>query len=134
MCPLIAWVIVQAAALLSQLYLHRPALFSHPCPGRDVRGALPKEMVSHCLWPLPSPGKVLPELLQPYAERVEHLSEFLVDIKPSLVFDIMPLLDPFGPAGTDPSLEFLVVSEETHRGGMAINRFRLENVTPEGAH
>lgn len=72
-------------------------------------------------------SKVLPELLQPYAERVEHLSEFLVDIKPSLVFDIMPLLDPYGPAGTDPSLEFLVVSEETHRGGMAVNRFRLEN-------
>lgn len=80
----------------------------------------------------PSPGKLLPELLQPYAERVEHLSEFLVDIKPSLTFDIIPLLDPYGPAGSDPSLEFLVVSEETYRGGMAVNRFRLENVTPEG--
>lgn len=78
----------------------------------------------------PSSGKLLPELLQPYAERVEHLSEFLVDIKPSLTFDIVPLLDPYGPAGSDPSLEFLVVSEETCRGGMAVNRFRLENVTP----
>ncbi|XP_016048885.1 bifunctional coenzyme A synthase isoform X2 [Erinaceus europaeus] len=72
-------------------------------------------------------SKLLPELLQPYAERVEHLSEFLVDIKPSLTFDIIPLLDPYGPAGSDPSLEFLVVSEETYRGGMAVNRFRLEN-------
>lgn len=78
------------------------------------------------------PGKLLPELLQPYAERVDHLSEFLVDIKPSLTFDIVPLLDPYGPAGSDPTLEFLVVSEETYRGGMAVNRFRLENVTPEG--
>uniref|UniRef100_A0A8C2P558 Bifunctional coenzyme A synthase n=1 Tax=Capra hircus TaxID=9925 RepID=A0A8C2P558_CAPHI len=77
-------------------------------------------------------SKLLPELLQPYTERVEHLSEFLVDIKPSLTFDIIPLLDPYGPAGSDPSLEFLVVSEETYRGGMAVNRFRLENVTPEG--
>ncbi|ELW54980.1 Bifunctional coenzyme A synthase [Tupaia chinensis] len=77
-------------------------------------------------------SKLLPELLQPYAERVEHLSEFLVDIKPSLTFDVVPLLDPYGPAGSDPSLEFLVVSEETYRGGMAVNRFRLENVTPEG--
>lgn len=75
---------------------------------------------------------MLPELLQSYAERVEHLSEFLVDIKPSLAFDIIPLLDPYGPAGSDPSLEFLVVSEETYRGGMAVNRFRLENVTCEG--
>ncbi|KAI2583108.1 bifunctional coenzyme A synthase isoform X1 [Homo sapiens] len=72
-------------------------------------------------------SKLLPELLQPYTERVEHLSEFLVDIKPSLTFDVIPLLDPYGPAGSDPSLEFLVVSEETYRGGMAINRFRLEN-------
>lgn len=75
---------------------------------------------------------MLPELLQPYTERVEHLSEFLVDIKPSLTYDIIPLLDPYGPAGSDPSLEFLVVSEETCRGGMAVNRFRLENVTPGG--
>ncbi|XP_047613743.1 bifunctional coenzyme A synthase isoform X1 [Phacochoerus africanus] len=72
-------------------------------------------------------SKLLPELLQPYTERVEHLSEFLVDIKPSLSFDLIPLLDPYGPAGSDPSLEFLVVSEETYRGGMAVNRFRLEN-------
>ncbi|XP_049715541.1 bifunctional coenzyme A synthase isoform X3 [Elephas maximus indicus] len=77
-------------------------------------------------------SKLLPELLQPYEVRVEHLSEFLVDIKPSLTFDLIPLLDPYGPAGSDPSLEFLVVSEETYRGGMAVNRFRLENVTPEG--
>lgn len=77
-------------------------------------------------------SKLLPELLQPYTERVEHLSEFLVDIKPSLTYDIIPLLDPYGPAGSDPSLEFLVVSEETCRGGMAVNRFRLENVTPGG--
>ncbi|XP_006534319.1 bifunctional coenzyme A synthase isoform X1 [Mus musculus] len=72
-------------------------------------------------------GKLLPELLQPYAERVEHLTEFLVDIKPSLTFELVPLLDPYGPAGSDPTLEFLVVSEETYRGGMAVNRFRLEN-------
>lgn len=55
-----------------------------------------------------------------------------MDIKPSLAFDIIPLLDPYGPAGSDPSLEFLVVSEETYRGGMAVNRFRLDNVTCEG--
>lgn len=55
-----------------------------------------------------------------------------MDIKPSLAFDIVPLLNPYGPAGSDPSLEFLVVSEETYRGGMAVNRFRHEKVTCEG--
>lgn len=84
------------------------------------------------LFSAPSSGKLLPELLQPYAVRVERLSEFLVDVKPSLAFDVVPLLDPYGPAGSNPTLEFLVVSEETYRGGMAVNRFRLENVTPEG--
>ncbi|XP_044533002.1 bifunctional coenzyme A synthase isoform X2 [Gracilinanus agilis] len=53
-------------------------------------------------------NKVLRELLQPYTDRVKHLSEFLVDMKPSLAFDIVPLLDHYGPAGTDPSLECLV--------------------------
>ncbi|XP_043856614.1 bifunctional coenzyme A synthase isoform X2 [Dromiciops gliroides] len=72
-------------------------------------------------------NKVLRELLQPYTDRVKHLSEFLVDMKPSLVFDIVPLLDSYGPAGTDPSLECLVVSEETYRGGLAVNCRRLEN-------
>nr|XP_045014000.1 bifunctional coenzyme A synthase isoform X2 [Jaculus jaculus] len=72
-------------------------------------------------------SKLLPELLQPYEKRVECLSEFLVDVKPSLTFDVVPLLDPYGPAGSDPFLEFLVVSEETYRGGMAVNRFRLEH-------
>ncbi|KAL0612262.1 Bifunctional coenzyme A synthase [Plecturocebus cupreus] len=62
-------------------------------------------------------SKLLSELLQPYTERVEHLSEFLVDIKPSLTFDVALLLDPCGPAGFDPSLKFLVVSEETYCGG-----------------
>ncbi|KAM4844208.1 bifunctional coenzyme A synthase [Thomomys bottae] len=76
-------------------------------------------------------SKLLPELLQPYAQRVERLTEFLVDIKPSLAFDIIPLLDPYGPAGSDPFLEFLVISEETYRGGMAVNRFRLENQLEE---
>ncbi|KAK2101706.1 hypothetical protein P7K49_019372 [Saguinus oedipus] len=71
-------------------------------------------------------SKLLPKLLQPDTEHVEHLSEFLVDIKPSLTFHV-PLLDPYGPAGFDPSLEFLVVSKETYYGGMAINHFCLEN-------
>lgn len=94
--------------------------------GPRVQGPAPrrKTLLYFCT---PPPGKVLPELLQPYADRVEHLSEFLVDIKPSLTFDIVPLVDPYGPAGSDALLEFLVVSEETYRGGMAVNRFRLEH-------
>lgn len=132
-CPLLVAPLTQTTSQLSPLLLPSTSIWRLDAWGQFSPNLLilffPNKKISLFFW-APSPGKLLPELLQPYAERVEHLSEFLVDIKPSLTFDIIPLLDPYGPAGSDPSLEFLVVSEETYRGGMAVNRFRLENVTP----
>ncbi|XP_077108101.1 bifunctional coenzyme A synthase [Ranitomeya variabilis] len=55
------------------------------------------------------------------------MSEFLVDVKPSLGYDIVPISDPFGPSITDPELKCIVVSEETQRGGQSVNKRRLEN-------
>ncbi|XP_071584482.1 bifunctional coenzyme A synthase [Heliangelus exortis] len=75
--------------------------------------------------------KVLAELIEPYELRAAKLREFLEDVKPSLRYDIVPLVDPFGPAITDPDLQCLVVSEETRRGGEAVNKKRLENGLPE---
>ncbi|XP_005063178.2 PREDICTED: LOW QUALITY PROTEIN: bifunctional coenzyme A synthase [Ficedula albicollis] len=75
--------------------------------------------------------KVLSELIEPYELRAAKLREFLEDVKPSLCYDIVPLADPFGPSITDPDLQCLVVSEETRRGGEAVNRKRLENGLPE---
>ncbi|XP_043910643.1 bifunctional coenzyme A synthase [Protopterus annectens] len=72
-------------------------------------------------------NKILKELIQPYAQRVEKLREFLVDIKPSLHYHIVPLLDPYGPSIIDPDLKCIVISKETQRGGDAVNRKRLEN-------
>lgn len=74
--------------------------------------------------------KILPELIEPYELRAAKLREFLEDVKPSLCYDIVPLADPFGPSVTDPNLQCLVVSEETRRGGEAVNKKRLENVIP----
>ncbi|XP_061873538.1 bifunctional coenzyme A synthase [Colius striatus] len=75
--------------------------------------------------------KVLPELIEPYELRAARLREFLEDTKPSLRYDIVPLTDPYGPSVTDPDLQCLVVSEETRRGGEAVNKKRLENGLPE---
>ncbi|XP_074835250.1 bifunctional coenzyme A synthase isoform X2 [Carettochelys insculpta] len=72
-------------------------------------------------------NKMLKELIQPYGQRVEKLCEFLVDVKPSLHYDIVPLVDPCGPSVTDPDLECIVVSEETRKGGVTVNKKRLEN-------
>ncbi|XP_063315010.1 bifunctional coenzyme A synthase [Pelobates fuscus] len=71
--------------------------------------------------------KVLKELIQPYEQRLENLSQFLVDVKPSLLYDIVPISDPYGPSITDPKLKCIVVSEETRRGGLSVNKRRLEN-------
>uniref|UniRef100_A0A3Q3EDU5 Bifunctional coenzyme A synthase n=1 Tax=Labrus bergylta TaxID=56723 RepID=A0A3Q3EDU5_9LABR len=58
--------------------------------------------------------KVLKELVQPYALRVEKLREFLQDIRPSLEVEIV----------------CIVVSEETRKGGEAVNKKRIENGLP----
>ncbi|XP_056594252.1 bifunctional coenzyme A synthase isoform X1 [Triplophysa dalaica] len=72
-------------------------------------------------------NKVLKELIEPYGRRVQRLQEFLNDVKPSLKYEIVPLSDPFGPSISDPELQCIVVSEETRRGGEAVNKKRVEN-------
>ena len=76
-----------------------------------------------------APEKVLKELIEPYSLRVQRLQEFLQDIKPSLQVEIVPLDDPFGASIVDPLLQCIVVSEETKRGGEAVNKKRAENVS-----
>ncbi|XP_053219335.1 bifunctional coenzyme A synthase isoform X2 [Podarcis raffonei] len=75
--------------------------------------------------------KMLKELILPFEQRVAQLSEFLVDIKPSLRYEISPLFDYFGPSITDSKLKCIIVSEETLKGGLAVNRRRVENGLPE---
>ncbi|XP_034564462.1 bifunctional coenzyme A synthase [Notolabrus celidotus] len=74
--------------------------------------------------------KVLKELVQPYTQRVERLNEFLQDIRPSLQVEIVPLDDPYGVSVVDPLLQCIVVSEETRKGGEAVNKKRIENGLP----
>ncbi|XP_078080424.1 bifunctional coenzyme A synthase [Mustelus asterias] len=76
-------------------------------------------------------GKVLKELIEPYQERVEKLRKFLLDVNPAVQYDLVPLSDPYGPAITDPKLNCIVVSDETQKGGEAVNRKRLENALQE---
>lgn len=74
---------------------------------------------------------MLKELIEPYSVRVQRLHEFLQDIKPSLQVEIVPLDDPFGVSITDPLLQCIVVSEETKKGGEAVNVKRAENVSSQ---
>lgn len=82
----------------------------------------------------PNLEKVLNELIEPYCLRVQTLQEFLQDIKPSLQVEIVPLFDPYGVSVVDPLLQCIVVSEETRKGGEAVNKKRAENVSWGNRH
>lgn len=71
-------------------------------------------------------GKLLWELIQPCTQRINGVKEFLEDVDPSITYNIVPINDLYGPTKEDPTLEMIVVSEETKRGGDKINELRLQ--------
>ncbi|EAA11969.3 AGAP005460-PA [Anopheles gambiae str. PEST] len=72
-------------------------------------------------------SKKLHELILPAAHRIEHVKEFLEDVDPFLRYEVVPILDPFGPTATDPDMDLIVVSTETARGGAKVNELRAQN-------
>ena len=50
-------------------------------------------------------------------------------MNPDILYDIVTISDPFGPTITDESLQCIVLSEETRKGGDAINIKRKEKVS-----
>jgi hypothetical protein len=59
------------------------------------------------------------DVLESLRERIQSVHRFMELIKPSLVYDIVPLHDVYGPTATDPNIQALVVSKETESGGKA---------------
>lgn len=47
-------------------------------------------------------------------------------VRPNLIFNFVEIVDPFGPTITMEDISALVVSEETHSGGEAVNNKRKE--------
>lgn len=70
--------------------------------------------------------KTLWELIEPPERRITNLWTYLVDVDPYIDYRLEKISDPFGPAIVDASLEAIVVSEETIRGGEKINQIRAE--------
>ncbi|XP_012256284.2 bifunctional coenzyme A synthase [Athalia rosae] len=71
-------------------------------------------------------SKKLWELIEPTEKRMKVLREFLEDVDPSLVYDIVSINDLYGPTKDDPTFEMIVVSEETIRGSDKINELRIQ--------
>lgn len=59
------------------------------------------------------------DVLESLPERMQGVHQFLELFKPSLVYDIVPIHDVYGPTATDPNIQALVVSTETASGGKA---------------
>ncbi|XP_032890697.1 bifunctional coenzyme A synthase [Amblyraja radiata] len=72
-------------------------------------------------------NKVLKELIEPYQDRVKKVREFLLDVNPAVQYELVSLRERYGPSITDSKLKCIVVSDETQKGGEAVNRKRQEN-------
>ena len=75
-------------------------------------------------------NKILTELIEPVEKREEFVRGFLRDMKPWLQIDVVPITDVFGPTATDGSLECLVITQDSVKGGDAVNKERIKRVRP----
>ncbi|XP_038044730.1 uncharacterized protein LOC119719373 [Patiria miniata] len=60
--------------------------------------------------------------------RIASVRDFIHDIKPRILQSdsIVPITDPYGPSVVDPDMRCIVVSEETKKGGDAVDRVRQQ--------
>jgi pantetheine-phosphate adenylyltransferase len=61
-------------------------------------------------------NKVNRHVMENFTQRSKRVRAFLEFFKPSLVYDIVPINDVYGPTGWDPNIQALVVSRETLGG------------------
>lgn len=57
------------------------------------------------------------DLIASTQQRVEYVKAYLQLVKRSIAYHVVPITDPFGPTVTDPTIDALVVSKETLKGG-----------------
>ena len=70
------------------------------------------------------------ELIASTQDRIENVKEFLHTVRRGLEYIVVPITDPYGPTITEPSVQALVVSKETEKGGDACNTERAKRDFP----
>ncbi|KAI7878156.1 Nucleotidylyl transferase [Lichtheimia hyalospora FSU 10163] len=71
-------------------------------------------------------SKKFHEQIESIDDRISNVRNFLDTIQHGLEFDIVPITDPFGPTITDSTIQALVCSKETEKGGAAVNDERFK--------
>ena len=56
--------------------------------------------------------------------RIGAVEEFLKDVTNGVTVDVQEIRDPFGPAIVLEDLDCIIVSDETVKGGLAVNQKR----------
>ena len=70
------------------------------------------------------------ELIASTQDRIENVKEFLHTVRRGLEYIVVPITDPYGPTITEPSVQALIVSKETEKGGDACNVERAKRNFP----
>lgn len=71
-------------------------------------------------------SKILWELIAPVYDRIKLVENFLSEIDPNITIEVVPMYDIYGPTIEREQLHYLVVSEETKKGGQKVNEARVE--------
>jgi phosphopantetheine adenylyltransferase len=72
-------------------------------------------------------NKYRSDLIQPFPDRAAAVVRFVYKVNPNLSVSCEPLHDVAGSAATCPSIDLLVLSEETIKGGDYVNEMRKAN-------
>jgi pantetheine-phosphate adenylyltransferase len=58
-------------------------------------------------------------VVESFDKRIEAVRRFGAFFNPSLIYEVVPITDVYGPTAWDPNIQALVVSHETQEGAAA---------------